>query len=181
MKDFEFDKDPSPPGTAHFTQIVWKSTKQLGIGRAIIRRRNSTCTYFVARYAPAGNWVGKFKDEVRKGDFNEGVCKNLTKIIKDAVGDLSEDDDADDNDQSKAKPVSDDDDDDDDNKGNKVKKPPLKPTERPSKTQASKKPTTASPNAPPQGLPNSLNSSECNLGSIEGNEMIKFSDLIFSV
>ena len=146
-KDFDFKRDPSPPGTAHFTQIVWDSTKLLGIGRAIIRRGGTTCTYFVARYEPAGNWVGQFTDKVKKGDFNGDVCKNLTKIIKDAIGDLGESSNAFGNDQAKAKPVNDDDYD--------KKKPSVKPTEKPDKTEASEKPTTPK-------------SSECHMGSIEG-------------
>lgn len=156
MKDFDFDRDPSLPGTAHFTQIVWKKTKLLGIGRAIIRRRGMTCTYFVSRYDPAGNWVGQFKDNVKKGDFNKDVCKNLTAIIKDAIGDLGESSNAFENQDDKAKAVKDDDDEN-------AKKPTMKPTKKPSESKESKKPTTSATATP--------TSSDCRMGSIEGKSI----------
>lgn len=155
MKDFDFDRDPSLPGTAHFTQIVWKSTKLLGIGRAIIRRGGMTCTYFVARYDPAGNWVGQFKENVKKADFSSSVCRNLTDIIKDAIGDLGDDSNAFESQGNKAEPVKDDDNEDDD------KKPSQKPTKKPSEGKKPDKPsasTTTNPGA-----------SNCHMGSIEGN------------
>ena len=158
-KDFEFGKDPIPHGTAHFTQIVWNSTKQLGIGRAIIRHIDRTCTYFVARYEPAGNWLGKFKQEVRKGDFTKDVCKNLTSIIKDASGEQCESSSSIESDRPKENPVNDEDDSDNSKK---------KPSQKPAQAQEPKNPTTAPLKASQQGLLNSLESSECHMGTIEG-------------
>ena len=158
LKNYDFDRDPSLPGTAHFTQIVWKSTKLLGIGRAIMRRGRTTCTYFVARYQPAGNWVGRFRDEVRKGNFTNEVCTNLTKIIQNGMGEPGEGSGACTSYQSKTQPVIDDADDND----NKAK-----PSLKPSQTQKPKKPTTASSNAPSKG-PDNVKSEECSMGSIEG-------------
>ena len=88
FRDYDFDKDPSTPGTAHFSQIIWQATKLFGIGRAIIRRGDQTCTYFVARYDPPGNYIGQFDEQVKKGNFSKRVCKNLDKIIKEAVGNI---------------------------------------------------------------------------------------------
>lgn len=45
-------------------QVVWKSTKKLGVGIASIKRGFWTTTYIVARYTPPGNYEGKFKQEV---------------------------------------------------------------------------------------------------------------------
>lgn len=48
----------------HFTQVVWKSTKKLGVGIASIKRDFWTKTYVVARYTPPGNYYGQFKKQV---------------------------------------------------------------------------------------------------------------------
>ena len=44
----------------HFTQVVWKSTKQLGIGKAVKGNK----VYIVANYRPPGNCAAFFKDNV---------------------------------------------------------------------------------------------------------------------
>uniref|UniRef100_I3JF70 Golgi-associated plant pathogenesis-related protein 1 n=1 Tax=Oreochromis niloticus TaxID=8128 RepID=I3JF70_ORENI len=47
----------------HFTAMVWKSTKQLGVGKAIASDGSS---FVVARYSPAGNITnqGHFENNV---------------------------------------------------------------------------------------------------------------------
>ena len=45
----------------HFTQVVWKNSKKLGIGKA--KNKNGK-TIVVANYEPAGNWIGQYKDNV---------------------------------------------------------------------------------------------------------------------
>jgi len=50
----------------HFTQIVWKSTKKLGVGIASVKHGFWTTTYIVARYSPPGNYDGRFKQQVGK-------------------------------------------------------------------------------------------------------------------
>lgn len=44
----------------HFTQIVWKTTKKLGMATAVSDGRRVA----VARYSPIGNWLGEFKENV---------------------------------------------------------------------------------------------------------------------
>ena len=46
--------------TGHFTQMVWKASKQLGIGLG----ENGMDSYIVGRYMPVGNVVGSFKENV---------------------------------------------------------------------------------------------------------------------
>jgi len=72
IKDYDFDN----PGykqkgvVGHFTQVVWKNTKEMGI--AMSRGKNGA-TYVVARYLPAGNVTneGLFKKNVRRPRFDE--------------------------------------------------------------------------------------------------------------
>ena len=38
------------PGNAgHFTQVIWKDSKEFGIGRAVDKHGDLVCTYVVAR------------------------------------------------------------------------------------------------------------------------------------
>ncbi|KAJ7791679.1 CAP domain-containing protein [Mycena olivaceomarginata] len=59
----ESDYDPANPTYNHFTQVVWKSTTQLGCAVAschdVFDRSLGTATYYVCLYDPAGNVVGQ--------------------------------------------------------------------------------------------------------------------------
>lgn len=57
--NYDFQKD-FQKGTEHFTQIIWKDTKELGIG--ISNQGNKT--YIVANYYPPGNFLGKYKENI---------------------------------------------------------------------------------------------------------------------
>lgn len=48
------------PATGHFTQVVWKNSKYLGIGIA----RSSRAVYVCANYDPQGNFIGQFIQNV---------------------------------------------------------------------------------------------------------------------
>jgi uncharacterized protein YkwD len=64
VKDYKFAGDLDyQRGTGHFTQVVWKDTKELGIAKATGK---SGGTYVVANYNPSGNFVGKFAENVLK-------------------------------------------------------------------------------------------------------------------
>jgi hypothetical protein len=41
--------------TGHFTQVIWRSSKQLGCGMALCRGNH----FWVCRYSPAGNVGGQ--------------------------------------------------------------------------------------------------------------------------
>ena len=60
IKNYNYKGDWSS-GTGHFTQIVWKDTKEVGFGKYKDRRGQ---TYVVANYYPAGNVIGNFKRNV---------------------------------------------------------------------------------------------------------------------
>lgn len=66
IKNYDFD-DPEvsihPPheASAHFTAIVWKSTKTLGIAKA---RGKDGKLFIVATYYPPGNFPSKLRDNV---------------------------------------------------------------------------------------------------------------------
>jgi pathogenesis-related protein 1 len=48
--------------TGHFTQVIWRSTKQLGCGMATCRGSH----FWVCRYSPPGNVGGQFARNVPK-------------------------------------------------------------------------------------------------------------------
>jgi uncharacterized protein YkwD len=47
--------------TGHFTQLVWRGTKQVGCGRSQCKGMD----VFVCEYDPPGNWEGKYRENVR--------------------------------------------------------------------------------------------------------------------
>ncbi|MCQ2816877.1 MAG: CAP domain-containing protein [archaeon] len=48
-------------GTGHFTQVVWKDTKLLGVG---VAQAKDGSWYGVCNYYPPGNYLGKFNENV---------------------------------------------------------------------------------------------------------------------
>ena len=68
---FNFNNPGWGRGTGHFTQVVWKKSVELGIGKAVLGR----CTYVVGRYKPAGNVLNNFRKNVAKGSFKTSYCR----------------------------------------------------------------------------------------------------------
>nr|XP_034990628.1 Golgi-associated plant pathogenesis-related protein 1 isoform X1 [Zootoca vivipara] len=54
IKSYNFQSPGFSSGTGHFTAMVWKSTKKMGVGKAAA---SDGSTFVVARYEPAGNIV----------------------------------------------------------------------------------------------------------------------------
>jgi hypothetical protein len=59
---YHYDKPGYTKNTAHFSQIVWKDTKKLGIGFAFARGGRKM--YVVAQYGPPGNYGFAFTRNV---------------------------------------------------------------------------------------------------------------------
>jgi len=60
IKDYKYSKVKSNrigPKTGHYTQMVWKDTKEVGIASAFSKNGK---VYVVARYYPAGNYLGEY-------------------------------------------------------------------------------------------------------------------------
>ena len=78
---YNFDSEQNSGGTGHFTQVVWKGSDTLGIGKADGERNGMYCTYVVGRYKKAGNFIGKYKENVGKGTFSKDICGKLDDMI----------------------------------------------------------------------------------------------------
>lgn len=61
IKKYNFGSEPTSTASGHFTQLVWKNTKKMGIAKA--KTKNGK-VIVVANYEPAGNWIGQYKDNV---------------------------------------------------------------------------------------------------------------------
>ncbi|MER7190546.1 CAP family protein [Streptomyces flaveolus] len=63
---YDWDRPGYSPGTGSFTQVVWKSTDRLGCGRSAGKPDGgeSYQTYIVCSYGPAGNVIGRFRENV---------------------------------------------------------------------------------------------------------------------
>jgi uncharacterized protein YkwD len=57
---YDFNNPGFSSGTGHFTQVVWKSTKQVGCGLA----QCSGGALLVCNYSPAGNLEGAYPENV---------------------------------------------------------------------------------------------------------------------
>ncbi|BCK56130.1 CAP domain-containing protein [Nocardia wallacei] len=64
IKDYNFDDPDSNMADfseiGHSTQVVWKGSKKIGIGAAC----SGSTAYVVVNYAPAGNTMGQFAENV---------------------------------------------------------------------------------------------------------------------
>jgi glioma pathogenesis-related protein 2 len=65
---YNFESEPHDvQGIGNFTQVVWKGTKEIGVGKAIQTEANgATRVVVVCHYFPAGNVLTKFMDNVQK-------------------------------------------------------------------------------------------------------------------
>ena len=64
VKVYNYAKPGFASSTAHFTQMVWKDTKQIGCG--VAKCYLGTVRLWVCRYGPTGNWAGKYPQNVPK-------------------------------------------------------------------------------------------------------------------
>ncbi|XP_022787209.1 Golgi-associated plant pathogenesis-related protein 1-like [Stylophora pistillata] len=79
---YNFNVHRFQSGLGHFSQLVWKDSTELGIGKYTGKQRGKTCTYIVARYRKVGNVEtpgGRlFRENVSKGSFRRSYCNNLS-------------------------------------------------------------------------------------------------------
>lgn len=61
IKDYSFASEPRQMKAGHFTQMVWKSTTEMGMAYA---RGKSGKIFVVANYSPRGNCIGQFTSNV---------------------------------------------------------------------------------------------------------------------
>jgi len=60
IKYYDFNRGGFSSRTGHFTQVVWKGSTKLGVGIATRGRM----VVVVARYSPAGNFRGRYRENV---------------------------------------------------------------------------------------------------------------------
>lgn len=68
INEFSFGREPEVLTCGHFTQIVWKDTKELGVGSA---KSKTGKLYVVANYFPPGNYNGQFSKNVLPPGANQ--------------------------------------------------------------------------------------------------------------
>lgn len=61
MSQHVFHKEPTTLKTGHFTQVVWRESRELGVGMA---KNRSGEVFIVANYDPPGNYIGSFEKNV---------------------------------------------------------------------------------------------------------------------
>merc|ERR1712038_1286108 len=61
VKTHKYGGKPRTNETGHFTQVVWKDTKELGMG---VAKSKSGKVFVVTNYSPPGNFIGKYKENV---------------------------------------------------------------------------------------------------------------------
>jgi uncharacterized protein YkwD len=62
VKVYNFARPGFASATGHFTQMIWKGTKQIGCG--VAKCYLGSVRFWVCHYAPEGNWAGKFQENV---------------------------------------------------------------------------------------------------------------------
>lgn len=84
IKDHKFGEEPKGTSlkSGHFSQLVWKDTKHMGVGKA--RSAAGTKVFVVANFDPQGNWMGQFADQVPPvGGFTKSATSaKPSKVIK---------------------------------------------------------------------------------------------------
>ena len=60
IKLYKFPNGGFSMQTGHFTQVVWRSTKQVGCGHVTCKGND----IYVCNYDPPGNWEGQYRNEV---------------------------------------------------------------------------------------------------------------------
>ena len=62
VKKYDYNRPGFSMATGHFTQVVWKNSRQFGIG--VYQDPSSGRQYVCALYSPPGNYQGQFPENV---------------------------------------------------------------------------------------------------------------------
>lgn len=65
-RKYDFKKSQYSSATGHFTQMVWKGTKEVGCAMVNNNRIAGFPYYLACEYKPAGNYIGEFRTNVIK-------------------------------------------------------------------------------------------------------------------
>ena len=69
VKDYDFQSKPIyNPKCGHFTQVIWSSSKEVGLGKAT---SSNGMSFVVARYSPAGNNLNEFENNIKPPTENK--------------------------------------------------------------------------------------------------------------
>ena len=77
---YDYKKPGFSEETGHFTQLIWKNTKEIGCGASC---QGTTCAV-TCNYYPAGNYIGEFEANVlplKKGMSKAGIAFLVIFII----------------------------------------------------------------------------------------------------
>jgi uncharacterized protein YkwD len=70
VKGYSFSHPSLDDSTKHFSQVVWKGTKKVGMGLA--KSKSSNKIYVIALYDPPGNMEGKEEANIKMPDMARG-------------------------------------------------------------------------------------------------------------
>lgn len=88
-----FGKEPMTLKTGHFTQIVWRDSRELGVGTA---KNRSGQIFVVANYDPPGNFIGSFAENVAPiGGFDDKMIERMSHVSFESYLDPGQDDNLD--------------------------------------------------------------------------------------
>ncbi|XP_021917536.1 protein PRY1-like isoform X2 [Zootermopsis nevadensis] len=90
IKNHPFGREPNSLKSGHFSQVVWRDSKELGVAFA---KSRSGQIFVVANYSPPGNFIGSFAENVPPlgGFVTSSQSKNdITKKM--SPGNISDDD-----------------------------------------------------------------------------------------
>ncbi|KAL9930591.1 uncharacterized protein ACN427_014992 isoform 1-T1 [Glossina fuscipes fuscipes] len=82
IHDYNFKKPVFHPDIGHFTQLIWKSSKELGVALHIA----NTTTYVVCNYDPPGNIMGQFDVNVPLPLSDKGAAPSSSKQAPERQG-----------------------------------------------------------------------------------------------
>jgi len=69
-KGYDYTREPCDPESGHFTQLVWSSTRRLGVA---VTKSSKTGRYMVVmKYDPAGNYLDQYTDNVNQPNLEGG-------------------------------------------------------------------------------------------------------------